>query len=78
MMDVEFPAIYCIICQDFREGDGKTLTEKSLTSLTVHIQTYKCKKGMILLFHTYILGFMMPGVYITYDTQFYTNHLTPC
>jgi uncharacterized protein YlaI len=45
MMDVEFPAIYCIICQDFGKGDGKTLTEKSLTSLAVHIQTYKCKKA---------------------------------
>jgi uncharacterized protein YlaI len=45
MMDVEFPAIYCIICQDFGKGDRKTLTEKSLTSLAVHIQTYKCKKA---------------------------------
>jgi hypothetical protein len=45
MMDVEFPTVYCIICENFGERDGKTFTEKSLTSLTVHVQTYKHKKA---------------------------------
>jgi hypothetical protein len=56
MMDVKLPAVYCIICENFGERDGKTFTEESLTSLTVHIQTYKYKKA--------------PSIYITYSTSF--------
>jgi hypothetical protein len=44
MMYVELPAVYCIICENFGEGDGKTFTKKSLASLAVHIQTYEHKK----------------------------------
>lgn len=41
-MNLKLPAADCLVCEDLREGDGQTISEKPLTCLALHIKS--CKK----------------------------------
>lgn len=43
-MNLKLPATHCLVCEDLREGDGQTISEKPLTCLALHIKSCKEKK----------------------------------
>lgn len=46
-MNLKLPATDCLVCEDLREGDGQTISEKPLTCLALHIKSCKEKKHQV-------------------------------
>lgn len=50
-MNLKLPAADRLVRQDLGEGDGQSISEESLTGLTLHIQSCK-RRTSLLKYHT--------------------------
>lgn len=46
-MNLKLPTTDCLVCEDFCEGNGQTISEKPLTCLAFHIQSCKERHALL-------------------------------